>query len=219
MNGTMIQDKLVRFAGVEFECVDEGFGENMPVDVVVRPEDWYIFPDSDASQISGIVTSSIFKGVHYEMVVEANGYEFIVQDYHHFAVGEQVGLLIKPFDIHIMKKERVCNTFEGELIDGTHVEFLGCTFECLPVADIEPGAKVKVQVDFKDIILQDNEEDGTLTGDVRFILYKGDHYHLTVSSDWGEDIFVDTNDVWDNGDHVGISILPESIKVTQVVES
>ena len=65
----------------------------------------------------------------------------------------------------------------------------------------------------------DNEEDGTLTGDVRFILYKGDHYHLTVSSDWGEDIFVDTNDVWDNGDHVGISILPESIKVTQVVES
>jgi spermidine/putrescine transport system ATP-binding protein len=219
LNGTMIQDKLVRFAGVEFECVDEGFGENMPVDVVVRPEDWYIFPDSDASQISGIVTSSIFKGVHYEMVVEANGYEFIVQDYHHFAVGEQVGLLIKPFDIHIMKKERVCNTFEGELTDGTHVEFLGCTFECLPVVDIEPGTKVKVQVDFKDIILQDNEEDGTLTGDVRFILYKGDHYHLTVSSDWGEDIFVDTNDVWDNGDHVGISIFPESIKITQIVES
>ena len=92
------------------------------------------------------------------------------------------------------------------------MEFLGCTFECLPVVDIEPGTKVKVQVDFKDIILQDNEEDGTLTGDVRFILYKGDHYHLTVSSDWGEDIFVDTNDVWDNGDHVGISIFPESIK-------
>ena len=54
---------------------------------------------------------------------------------------------------------------------------------------------------------------------VRFILYKGDHYHLTVSSDWGEDIFVDTNDVWDNGDHVGISIFPESIKITQIVES
>ena len=49
--------------------------------------------------------------------------------------------------------------------------------------------------------------------------YKGDHYHLTVSSDWGEDIFVDTNDVWDNGDHVGISIFPESTKITQIVES
>ena len=219
LNGTMIHDKLVRFCGTEFECVDEGFGENVPVDVVIRPEDLYIFPVSDMAQLVGVVETSIFKGVHYEMVVEANGYEFIVQDYHHFAVGEQVGLLIKPFDIHIMKKERVCNTFEGELTDGTHVEFLGCTFECLPVVDIEPGTKVKVQVDFKDIILQDNEEDGTLTGDVRFILYKGDHYHLTVSSDWGEDIFVDTNDVWDNGDHVGISIFPESIKITQVVES
>ena len=218
LNGIMIKDKLVRFAGVEFECVDEGFGENMPVDVVVRPEDWYIFPLSDAAQITGTVTSSIFKGVHYEMVVVANGYEFIVQDYHHFDVGQEVGLLVKPFDIHIMKKERVCNSFEGEMIDESHVDFLGCHFECLPVKDIEPGEKVKVVVAFKDIILHDNEEDGTLTGDVRFILYKGDHYHLTVSSDWGEDIYVDTNDVWDNGDHVGISILPEKIKIIKVVD-
>ena len=81
------------------------------------------------------------------------------------------------------------------------------------MADIEPGAKVKVQVDFKDIILQDNEEDGTLTGDVRFILYKGDHYHLTVFTDWDENIFVDTNDVWDDGDRVGIRIAPENIRV------
>ena len=189
------------------------FGENMPVDVVVRPEDWYIFPDSDASQLSGIVTSSIFKGVHYEMVVEANGYEFIVQDYHHFAVGEQVGLLIKPFDIHIMKKERVCNTFEGELTDGTHVEFLGCNFECAPVTDIAAGAEVRVEVGFDKIILQDNEEDGTLTGEVKFILYKGDHYHLTVWSDWDENVFVDTNDVWDDGDRVGITIPPDAIRV------
>ena len=148
----------------------------------------------------------------------ANGYEFIVQDYHHFDVGQEVGLLVKPFDIHIMKKERVCNSFEGEMIDESHVDFLGCHFECLPVKDIEPGEKVKVVVAFKDIILHDNEEDGTLTGDVRFILYKGDHYHLTVSSDWGEDIYVDTNDVWDNGDHVGISILPEKIKIIKVVD-
>ena len=219
LNGTMIHDKLVRFCGTEFECVDEGFGENTPVDVVIRPEDLYIFPVSDMAQLTGVVQTSIFKGVHYEMTVLCGGYEFLVQDYHHFEVGAEVGLLVKPFDIHIMKKERGCNTFEGKLLDTTHVEFLGCTFECLPVVDIEPGTKVKVQVDFKDIILQDNEEDGTLTGDVRFILYKGDHYHLTVSSDWGEDIFVDTNDVWDNGDHVGISIFPESIKITQIVES
>lgn len=213
LNGMMLKDKLVRFAGVEFECVDEGFGENVPVDVVVRPEDWYIFPVSDAAQLVGVVQSSVFKGVHYEMTVVVDGYEFLVQDYHHFDVGENVGLLVKPFDIHIMKKERVCNTFEGKLKDETHVEFLGCDFECLPVQGIEPGSEVTVEVDFGDIILQDNEEDGTLTGEVKFILYKGNHYHLTVWSDWDENVFVDTNDVWDDGDRVGISILPESIRV------
>lgn len=109
----MIHDKLVRFCGTEFECVDEGFGENVPVDVVIRPEDLYIFPVSDMAQLVGVVETSIFKGVHYEMTVMCGGYEFLVQDYHHFEVGAEVGLLVKPFDIHIMKKERICNTFEG----------------------------------------------------------------------------------------------------------
>lgn len=218
LNGIMIQDKFVCFVGVEFECVDEGFGENMLVDVVVCFEDWYIFLDLDVLQILGIVILFIFKGVYYEMVVEVNGYEFIVQDYYYFVVGEQVGLLIKFFDIYIMKKECVCNMFEGELIDGMYVEFLGCMFECLLVVDIELGIKVKVQVDFKDIILQDNEEDGILIGDVCFILYKGDYYYFIVLLDWGEDIFVDINDVWDNGDYVGISIFFESIKIIQIVE-
>ena len=84
-----------------------------------------------------------------------------------FAVGEQVGLLIKPFDIHIMKKDVYAIRLKENWQTERMWNFWGCTFECLPVADIEPGAKVKVQVDFKDIILQDNEEDGTLTGDVR----------------------------------------------------
>lgn len=213
LNGTMIQDQVVSFAGIQVPCVDKGFGCNAPVDVVLRPEDIYIFPVSDSAQITGEVTSCIFKGVHYEMIVMANGYEFIVHDYHKFDPGSQVGLLIKPDDIHIMKKERTCNTFEGTLIDATHVEFLGCSFECRPQHEIPAGSPVTVQVPFDGIILQDDENDGTLTGDVRFILYKGDHYHLTVASDWQEDIFVDTHDVWDNSDHVGITIPRESITI------
>ena len=216
LNGTMIKDKLVRFCGTEFDCVDEGFGENVPVDVVVRPEDLYIFPVSDKAQITGIVQSSIFKGVHYEMTILCNGYEFLVQDYHSFDVGSEVGLLVKPMDIHIMKKERTCNTFEGKLIDATHVEFLGISFDCLTVNGINPGSEVKVEVDFDKIILQDNEEDGTLTGEIKFILYKGDHYHLTVWSDWDENVFVDTNDVWDDGDRVGITIPAEAIRVIEI---
>lgn len=218
LNGTMVHDKLVRFWGREFECVDEGFGENVPVDVVVRPEDLYIFPPSDMAQLIGVVESSVFKGVHYEMAVLCNGYEILVQDYHHFEVGAEVGLLVKPFDIHIMKKERVCNTFEGKLVDETHVEFLGCTFECPPVAGIEAGSPVRVEVGFNAVVLQDNEEDGALTGEVKFILYKGDHYHLTVLSDWDENVFVDTNDVWDDGDRVGITIPPDGIRVIKITD-
>ena len=218
LNGTMIHDKLVRFCGTEFECVDEGFGENVPVDVVIRPEDLYIFPVSEMAQLVGVVETSIFKGVHYEMTVLCGGYEFLVQDYHHFEVGAEVGLLVKPFDIHIMKKERVCNTFEGKLLDATHVEFLGCNFECVPVEGIAFDTNVKVEVDFEKVILQDNEEDGMLTGEVKFILYKGDHYHLTVLSDWDENVFVDTNDVWDDGDRVGITIPPDAIRIVKITD-
>ena len=215
LNGTMIEDKLVSFCGQTFECVDEGFGTSAPVDVVIRPEDLYIFPVSDAAQLTGVVNSTLFKGVHYEMTVVCNGYEFLVQDYHFFEVGTEVGLLVKPADIHIMKKERVCNTFEGKLIAVDKVEFLGCTFDCAPQADIQPGTEVSVEVDFNKIILQDNEEDGTLTGEVKFILYKGDHYHLTVWTDWDEDIYVDTNDVWDDGDRIGITIPAEGIRINK----
>ena len=209
-----LEYKAVSFAGHEFECVDKGFGENTPVDVVIRPEDIYIFEPSAAAQLMGTVTSCIFKGVHYEMMVQTNeGYEFMVQDYHSFEAGREVGLLVKPFDIHVMKKERTCNTFEGKLIDATHVEFLGYTFECAEVQDIEPGSSVLVEIDFRNVILEDNEEDGHLTGEVKFILYKGNHYHLTVFTDWDEDIFVDTTDVWDDGDRVGITIAPENIRI------
>ncbi len=214
LNGTMIEDKKVSFAGKEFECVDEGFGTNIPVDIVVRPEDIYIFDYSDAAMLSGIVSSCIFKGVHFEMMVQTpEGYEFMVQDYHSYDVGQKVGLRIKPMDIHVMKKERLCNTFEGKIVDDNHVEFLGCTFECKPDHALPEGTDVKIEVDFDDVVLEDNEDDGSLTGEVKFILYKGNHYHLTVLTDWDEDIYVNTNEVWDNGDHVGISIAPENIRI------
>ena len=217
LNGTMIKDGEVSFAGHAFECVDKGFGENMPVDVVIRPEDIYIFEVSDAAQLKGTVTSCIFKGVHFEMLVQTKeGYELMVQDYHAFEAGREVGLLVKPFDIHVMKKERTCNSFEGKMIDETHVEFLGCEIECLAHEGIMPGDNEEVNLDFNHVILEDNEEDGKLTGEVKFILYKGNHYHLTVFSDWDEDIYVDTNDVWDDGDRVGITILPKHIRLNKL---
>ena len=72
---------------------------------------------------------------------------------------------------------------------------------------------MKVEVDFGKIELTDDKEDGMLEGDVRLILYKGNHYHLTIVTDEDDYLYVDTNDVWDDGDMVGINILPEDIRI------
>lgn len=212
LNAVMVKDKLVHFAGHDFTCVDKGFGENTQVDVVIRPEDIIISEDADKSMFSGKVESIVFKGVHNEMtVVTPEGYEFLIHDYDPYTIGQTLGLSIKPFDIHVMKKERLCNTFEGKLIDSTHVEFLGHVFECSEVGGIENNTEVKVEVDFGDVELLDNE--GMIEGEVKYILYKCDRYHLTVLTDWDENIYVDTQDVWDDGDKVGISIPPDKIRV------
>lgn len=219
LDAIMVKDGVVNFCEHDFECVDKGFGNNQEVDVVVRPEDIYIGKvktEDSPWALHGEVKSCIFKGVHYEMtVLTDNGYELMIQDYHAFEPGSQVGLLIKPEDIQVMKKERLCNTFDGEILEDNNVRFLDEIWS-IPerVADrFEIGEKVEVEVDFNRVNLQDDEEDGTLCGEVHFILYKGNHYHLTVRTDDGDDIYVDTNDVWDNGDRVGIRIAPSYIRL------
>ena len=217
LNGVMVQDRLVRFMGRDFECVDAGFGENAPVDVVIRPEDVYIVAKAGSGMFDGVVQSCIFKGVHYEMtVLTPDGYEIMIQDYNAFEVGQEVSLIVKPSDIHVMHKERVTNSFEGKMIDATHVEILGTQLVCNEQPNVEGGEAVKVEVDFDKIELMDNKEDGMLVGDVRFILYKGDHYHLTVRTDGGDNIYVDTHDVWDDRDIVGVKIQPDDMRIKRV---
>ena len=206
LNGTMVCDREVEFIGHKFECVDEGFGNNTPVDVVVRPEDIYIIANAENAKFTGTVKSCIFKGVHYEMFVETdNGYELMLQDYNAFEVGSTVGMFIKPSDIHVMAKERTCNTFEGKMLSATTVEIMGGEFHCADCGLAE-GESVYASINFDRVELLDNKEDGTVMGEIEFILYKGNHYHLTVLTDSGEKVYVDTNDIWDKGDIVGISV-------------
>ena len=217
LNGKMIKDKLVEFAGHEFECVDEGFGENVDVDVVVRPEDIYITNKLDSAQFTAKVKSCTFKGVHYEMFVDTDkGYELMIQDYNAFEPNSEVGLIIRPADIQVMHKERSLNTFEGEMVSEDKVSFLGEEWECLPQTGLEAGQKVKIEVKFSKVDLIDHPEDGKLEGEVSFLLYKGNHYHLTVMTDHREYVWVDTNDIWDKGDLVGINIAPKDIKITKL---
>ena len=86
-----------------FGAVDGGFGENTPVDVVIRPEDVKLIPSEDA-KISGIVEAVTFKGVHYEMVIEAYDFSWLVQSTKAAELGSTVGISFDPYDIHIMKK-------------------------------------------------------------------------------------------------------------------
>ena len=126
LNGKMIKDRLVEFAGHEFDCVDEGFGEDVEVDVVVRPEDIYITNKIESAQFTAKVKSCTFKGVHYEMFVDTDkGYELMIQDYNAFEPDTEVGLIIRPADIQVMHKERSLNTFEGEIVSEDRVKFLG----------------------------------------------------------------------------------------------
>ena len=216
LNGTMIRDRRVSFIGHEFDCVDEGFGENKPVDVVVRPEDIYFTQKEEKTQFTATVKSCTFKGVHYEMYVDSDtGYELMIQNYDAYPVDSVVRLYIDPDDIQVMHKERTCNTFEGVMKDETHVEMLGGTFECLTQPDLRAGDKVAVEVDFDKVDLLDHQEEGELAGEVHFLLYKGDHYHLTILTEDGDHLWVDTDDIWDKGDQVGVNFAPQDLKISK----
>lgn len=102
LRGTMVRDELVHFSGNDFACVDADFGENTPVDVVVRPEDIMIVGE-DIGQISGVVQSVLFKGVHYEMMIDTGETVFKVHSTVMQPQGSIVGLSIVPYNIHIMK--------------------------------------------------------------------------------------------------------------------
>ena len=103
IDGIMHKDKLVEFAGKQFDCVDVGFDPMERVEVVLRPEDLKIVP-TEKGQITGVVESVIFKGVHYEMIVDGHGYKWKIHSTLSEEPGEMIGLTVAPGDIHIMKR-------------------------------------------------------------------------------------------------------------------
>lgn len=103
IGGTMVQDKVVEILGKKIPCVDVGFGTNTPVDVVIRPEDVEIV-EPENGFMEGDITSIIFKGVHYEIEILANGFEWLVHTTKMYPVGTHVGITVIPFNIQIMNK-------------------------------------------------------------------------------------------------------------------
>ena len=103
LDGTMLEDYKVKFAGHVFNCLDRGFDKNEAVDVVVRPEDVDVVP-VDKGMLVGTISSVTFKGVHYEIIVDIKGFKWMIQTTDYAAPDSTIGLYIEPDAIHIMKK-------------------------------------------------------------------------------------------------------------------
>ena len=110
LDGFMLEDFRVTFSGQTFDCLDKGFGYNEAVDVVVRPEDVDIVPLEDG-QVTGVVTSVTFMGVHYEMIVDVGGFKWMIQTTDFVDVGEHIGIKLDPDAIHIMKKSEYSDLY------------------------------------------------------------------------------------------------------------
>ncbi len=103
IHATMVKDELVNILDTDFVCVDKDFGENKPVDVVIRPEDVELVPRGEGT-LAGEVTNAIFKGVHYEMEVQAGGFEWLVHSTRLFETGTRVDIKVDPFNIQVMNR-------------------------------------------------------------------------------------------------------------------
>lgn len=232
-SGTIVGKNKVRFLGKTFDMVDD-FEMNEKVDVVVRPEDVFLV-DEGKGQVDGVITSSIFKGVHYEMVMQIGKSELVIQDTIERKTGTRASAIIKPDDIHIMHKEFVSNVYDGVITKHNTVEFAEGEFEC-DVTQLYPGShideeeylvlangekldltgvEVKVEIGLKDIEIIDNEDDGEAHGQIVSIIYKGDHYQVIVRTpEEEEDFVIDTEYAWNENDKVSVKVAPEKIKLT-----
>ena len=110
LDGIMLEDRLVKFFGRKFKCVDFGFEKNEPVDVVIRPEDIDIVAPDDG-HLCGTVTSVTFKGVHYDTIVDFKGFKWLIQTTDFYEVGSYIGIRLEPEDIHIMHKSEYSGMF------------------------------------------------------------------------------------------------------------
>ncbi len=218
LSGTMIEDCKVEFCDTVFECVDKGFKPNEPIDVIIRPEDLKIMDKDDKKALlQAEVLSSVFKGDHYQITLLAAGNELVAHDTDTYEIGETVGLYIKPFDLHIMHKTRIINEIDTVITGENLVEICGADFEC--VTDLPVDTPVKALIDFDDVEITDDENDGTISATVISTIYKGSYYQAILSADDHYNFFADTDYEWLKGDRVGIKIAPEKIIIQPRDES
>ncbi len=231
--GVMPKDGQVRFCGKAFPCLDGGFEKDEPVDVVVRPEDVQI-TDYDKGVLKGKVTSVVFKGMHYQILVQCGRYEIEIQSTVTPAVGDMVGLNVQPDGIHVMKKIFRVNKFSGVVTKRNTVEFGDGEFDC-DLTQLYPGShmdeegylitakgekldltgtEVNVEVGLHDITMSDNLNEGGAQGHIISLIYKSEYYRYIVRTENEEDYVLACEDLWNENDLVSLSIPKDKIRLT-----
>ncbi|MBQ3864747.1 MAG: polyamine ABC transporter ATP-binding protein [Clostridia bacterium] len=226
-NGIMTGSMLARFAGGQFQCVDD-VPEGTQITAVVRPED-VILCGPEEGQIRGRVISVIFKGIHYEITVQSGRYEVVIQSTKSAAVGSDVGMKVEPDGIHIMIAEDHTNVFPVDMNRNHRLEFNGIELQASMTALIKGSRRnenhelldengevidpekvhIFASIEPQDIRMTDNVEDENvlIEGVISNLIYKGDHYSYVINTDLGQDFIVDDEYLWNMGDRIGL-ILP-----------
>ena len=107
LEGVYVTENTVSFLGAEFECYINTFDKGEYVDVVIRPEDFDLKIDNpDEGQLIGMVKSTMFTGVHFEIMVDVDGHIIKVHDYQNVEEGSRIGLSVDAYEIHLMAKEQ-----------------------------------------------------------------------------------------------------------------
>ena len=227
--GIMTGHMKVRFCGGEFIGMDD-VPEGTLVDVVVRPEDVIITKPEDGI-IEGEVVSVIFKGMHYEVTVESGKYEMVIRATKCYSVGERIGMKLEPDGIHIMLAEDHTTSFVTNINSDYTLDFNGKVINCdltkvIPKSSMKNNvlvdenneaidtAKLKVMVSIQpyDIRMSDNVEEGLVSGHIINLIYKGDHYSYVIRTEYGHDLIVDDEYLWNMDDAVGLVMLEDKMK-------
>ena len=227
--GIMTGHMKVRFCGGEFIGMDD-VAEGTLVDVVVRPEDVIITKPEDGI-IEGEVVSVIFKGMHYEVTVESGKYEMVIRTTKCYSVGERIGMKLEPDGIHIMLAEDHTTSFVTNINSDYTLDFNGKVINCdltkvIPKSSMKNNVlvdenneaidtdKLKVMVSIQpyDIRMSDNVEEGLVSGHIINLIYKGDHYSYVIRTEYGHDLIVDDEYLWNMDDAVGLVMLEDKMK-------
>ena len=236
-NATMVGKLKVKFLNHTFDCVDD-FQINEKVDVVVRPEDvemTKITGNVDSSKLVGKIVTKIFKGIHYEYLIEVGKSEVIAQSTKDYELDSNVYLDVEPENIQIMKKELTKNLYPEayldknnkliisdaefevdvtQLLKGSHVDDdLYLIAENGKKYDLD-DADVIAEIGLGDIEVVDGYDNGNANGVVVSTMYIGDHYQVIIRTEEEEDFVVDTQDNWLEGDLVSVIVKPEKITLT-----